>query len=112
MQGGRFVKGDGASPARMAELRAMRQGSPWGKKPKFCGFRKSSRRCFGRQSGKRSSPKCKVSRVSGRCRKVASARRNHKSAVPAHSRSAAQLAALARGRATAAANRAARKAQN
>lgn len=110
MQGGRFVKGQGASPARMAQLRAMRTVGPWGRKPKFCGFRKSSRRCFGRQSGKRSSPKCRVSKVSGYCRKRASARRSHKSKVPAHSRSAAQLAALARGRATAAANRAARRA--
>ena len=73
-------------PQNLAAARAV---APWSKSPRFCGFRKSTRRCFGRQSGKRSSPKCSKKRTRrGNCKKNASARRNLPSRRPSHASAA------------------------
>ena len=70
-------------------LAAARAVRPWSKSPKFCGFRKRTSRCVGRQSGKRSSPKCSKKRTSkGNCKKNAAARRNYKSTRPSHANAA------------------------
>ena len=70
-------------------LAAARAVTPWSITPRFCGFRKSTRRCVGRRSGKRNSPKCSKKRTSkGNCKKNASARRNYKSRRPSHANAA------------------------
>ena len=91
----RRQSGGAASPATLERLRRGRAAlaasnvAPWSKSPRFCGFRKSTRRCFGRQSGKRSSPKCSKKRTrKGNCKKNASARRNHPSRRPSHASAA------------------------